>query len=123
MWLAIGCSSLDRCCTTASRATPSCCVSSEAGSARCYASIAVAGPARGIDRRRVLTSQRHPTLIQALGQLAGDRLDLREPAVELASAIHDYIEIWHNTKRRHSALNMLTPSEYENQHQQQEIAA
>jgi putative transposase len=43
--------------------------------------------------------------------------------IELASAIHDYIEIWHNTKRRHSALNMLTPSEYENQHQQQEIAA
>jgi putative transposase len=43
--------------------------------------------------------------------------------VELASAIHHYIEIWHNTKRRHSALNMLTPSEYENQHHQQEIAA
>lgn len=43
--------------------------------------------------------------------------------VELASAIHDYIEIWHNTKRRHSALNMLTPSEYENQHQQRQIAA
>lgn len=42
--------------------------------------------------------------------------------VELASAIHDYIEIWHNTKRRHSALNMLTPTEFENQHQQQ-IAA
>jgi putative transposase len=42
--------------------------------------------------------------------------------VELASAIHDYIEIWHNTRRRHSALNMLTPSEYENQHQQPEIA-
>jgi len=43
--------------------------------------------------------------------------------VELASAIHDYIEIWHNTRRRHSALNMLTPSEYENHHQQREIAA
>jgi putative transposase len=43
--------------------------------------------------------------------------------VELASAIHDYIEIWHNTRRRHSALNMLTPSEYESHHQQQEIAA
>lgn len=43
--------------------------------------------------------------------------------VELAAAIHDYIEIWHNTRRRHSALNMLTPTEYENQHQQQEIAA
>jgi len=43
--------------------------------------------------------------------------------LELATAIHDYIEIWHNTKRRHSALNMLTPSEYENQHQPQQIAA
>jgi transposase InsO family protein len=43
--------------------------------------------------------------------------------VELASAIHDYIEIWHNTRRRHSALNMLTPTEFENQHQQQQIAA
>ena len=29
--------------------------------------------------------------------------------VELATAIHDYIEIWHNTRRRHSALQMLTP--------------
>jgi putative transposase len=38
--------------------------------------------------------------------------------VELATAMHDYIEIWHNTRRRHSALNMLTPTEYENQHQQ-----
>lgn len=43
--------------------------------------------------------------------------------VELAAAIHDYIEIWHNTRRRHSALNMLTPTEFENQHQQQQIAA
>jgi transposase InsO family protein len=43
--------------------------------------------------------------------------------VELASAIHDYIETWHNTRRRHSALNMLTPSEYENQRQQRQIAA
>jgi transposase InsO family protein len=38
-------------------------------------------------------------------------------------AIHDYIEIWHNTRRRHSALNMLTPTEYENQHLQPQIAA
>jgi transposase InsO family protein len=33
--------------------------------------------------------------------------------IELASAIHDYIELWHNTRRRHSALGMLTPSEVE----------
>jgi putative transposase len=43
--------------------------------------------------------------------------------VELASAIHDYIEIWHNTRRRHSTLNMLTSTEYENQQQQQQQIA
>jgi len=36
--------------------------------------------------------------------------------IELANAIHDYIELWHNTKRRHSALGMLTPTEYETLH-------
>jgi len=43
--------------------------------------------------------------------------------VELAAAIHDYIEIWHNTRRRHSALNMLTPIEYEKEHQRRRTAA
>jgi putative transposase len=33
--------------------------------------------------------------------------------IELASAIHDYIELWHNTRRRHSALGMRTPAEIE----------
>ncbi len=33
--------------------------------------------------------------------------------IELASAIHDYIELFHNTRRRHSALGMFTPSEAE----------
>jgi transposase InsO family protein len=37
--------------------------------------------------------------------------------IELATAIHDYIETFHNTRRRHSALNMLTPIEYEQRHQ------
>ncbi|HEV3319828.1 MAG TPA: IS3 family transposase, partial [Solirubrobacteraceae bacterium] len=37
--------------------------------------------------------------------------------------IHDYIEIWHNTSKRHSALNMLTPIEFENQHTTTTIAA
>lgn len=37
--------------------------------------------------------------------------------LELATAIHDYIETFHNTTRRHSALNMLTPTEYENHYQ------
>jgi transposase InsO family protein len=29
------------------------------------------------------------------------------------AAIHDYIELFHNTRRRHSALGMLTPTEAE----------
>ena len=33
--------------------------------------------------------------------------------VELANAIFDYIEIFHNRQRRHSALGYLTPIEYE----------
>jgi transposase InsO family protein len=33
--------------------------------------------------------------------------------IELASAINDYIELWHNTRRCHSALGMLTPTEIE----------
>lgn len=33
--------------------------------------------------------------------------------VELANAIFDYIEIFHNRQRRHSALNYRTPVEYE----------
>ena len=36
--------------------------------------------------------------------------------IELATAIHDYIELFHNTRRRHSALGMLSPTEYEDLH-------
>jgi putative transposase len=42
--------------------------------------------------------------------------------VELATAIHDYIERFHNRRRCHSSLNMLTPIEYEDLHQQATIA-
>jgi putative transposase len=33
--------------------------------------------------------------------------------LELANAIFEYLEIFHNRQRRHSALGMLTPTEYE----------
>ncbi len=33
--------------------------------------------------------------------------------VELANAIFDYIEIFHNRQRRHSALGYLTPNQFE----------
>jgi putative transposase len=34
--------------------------------------------------------------------------------IELANAIFEYLEIWHNRHRRHSRLGMLTPIEFEN---------
>jgi putative transposase len=37
--------------------------------------------------------------------------------VELANAIFEYLEIFHNRQRRHSALGMLTPVEFETVHQ------
>jgi putative transposase len=37
--------------------------------------------------------------------------------VELANAIFEYLEIFHNRQRRHSTLGMLTPVEYETRHQ------
>lgn len=33
--------------------------------------------------------------------------------IELANAIFDYIEIFHNRQRRHSSLGMMTPTEFE----------
>ena len=33
--------------------------------------------------------------------------------VELANAMFEYLEIFHNRQRRHSSLGMLTPTEYE----------
>jgi transposase InsO family protein len=36
--------------------------------------------------------------------------------VELSTAMADYIDHFHNTQRRHSALEMLTPTEYEQLH-------
>jgi putative transposase len=36
--------------------------------------------------------------------------------VELANAIVEYLEIFHNRKRRHRSLGMLTPFEFEKMH-------
>jgi putative transposase len=33
--------------------------------------------------------------------------------VELANAIFEYLEIFHNRTRRHSSLGMLTPVQFE----------
>ncbi len=36
--------------------------------------------------------------------------------VELANAIFAYLEVFHDRQRRHSALGMLTPVEFETRH-------
>ena len=42
--------------------------------------------------------------------------------LELANAIFEYLEIFHNRQRRHSALGMLTPIEFETRHQSATVA-
>lgn len=36
--------------------------------------------------------------------------------LELANAIFEYLEIFHNRQRRHSSLGMVSPIEYERRH-------
>jgi putative transposase len=36
--------------------------------------------------------------------------------VELANAIFEHLEVFHNRRRRHSSLRMLTPIEFEKMH-------
>ena len=43
----------------------------------------------------------------------GNYLTADKTRVELANAIFDYLEIFHNRRRRHSALGYRTPIEYE----------
>jgi transposase InsO family protein len=42
--------------------------------------------------------------------------------VELANAIFEYLEIFHNRQRRHSTLGMLTPIEFETRHHSATVA-
>lgn len=41
---------------------------------------------------------------------------------ELANAIFEYLEIFHNRQRRHSALGMMSPVEYEQRNESQTAA-
>ena len=47
----------------------------------------------------------------------------RKTRIELSTALFEYLEIFHNRTRRHSALAMLTPLEYENINNQTANAA
>jgi len=43
--------------------------------------------------------------------------------IELANAIFEYIEVFYNRRRRHSALSYATPHEYDLAHTPQLISA
>ncbi|MFJ3799927.1 IS3 family transposase [Streptomyces sp. NPDC090088] len=48
------------------------------------------------------------------GVLLGPSADRRwRTRMELSTALFEYLEIFHNRQRRHSALGMLTPSQHE----------
>ena len=42
-----------------------------------------------------------------------DLVEAGRPIAEVANAIFDYLEVFHNRQRRHSALGMLSPIEFE----------
>ncbi|MCC8245006.1 integrase core domain-containing protein [Saccharothrix sp. NEAU-S10] len=52
------------------------------------------------------------------GRVQTELLDRRRwrTRLELANALFEYLEMFHNRRRRHTALGMLTPIEYELRH-------
>ena len=42
--------------------------------------------------------------------------------IELANAIFEYLEIWHNRQRRHTSLGMPVPIEFEARHEHRTAA-
>jgi hypothetical protein len=62
----------------------------------------------------------HDAMIESFGsRMQVELLDRRSwrTRVELANAIFEYLEIFHNRQRRHSALGMFTPVEFETRHE------
>jgi len=59
------------------------------------------------------------------GRLQTELLDRQRwrTRIELANAIFEYLEVFHNRRRRHSALGWLTPIEYERLHTTSRVAA
>jgi hypothetical protein len=67
----------------------------------------------------------HNAMIESFwSRMQVERLDRRSwrTRVELANAIFEYLEIFHNRQRRRSALSMLTPVEFETRHETATVA-
>jgi transposase InsO family protein len=78
------------------------------------------GPARQGFWAGALDGQRRRLLRQRHGRAFWSRMQVElldrhrwRTRVELANAIFEYLEIFHNRQRRHSSLGMLTPIEFE----------
>ncbi|MEV4418309.1 IS3 family transposase, partial [Catellatospora sp. NPDC049609] len=86
---------------------------SPAKSGHCYARYA----ATTASREPLLDSYRsvNGMMESFWGRMQTELLDRQrwKTRIELANAIFDYLEIFHNRQRRHSSLNMLSPIEYE----------
>ena len=76
----------------------------------------------GLDRRPV-GQRRGRELLRLARERAPPPRALRRRASRPACGVFWYIECFYNPRRRHSSLGMLSPIEYEQQHQQEAIAA
>ena len=74
-----------------------------------------AGPVDGLNRATATTTEDRIIL----GRMQTELLNRKrwKARIELANAIFDYLEIFHNSQRRHSALGMRIPIEFELLHQ------
>ena len=75
-------------------------------------------------RQRIADTQRTAVIESFWSRMQVELLDRRRwrTRVELANAIFEYLEIFHNRQRRHSALGMLTPVEFGTRHKQAKMA-
>jgi transposase InsO family protein len=64
-----------------------------------------------------------PRGLQPTGDQNGLNRRRWKTRVELANAIFEYLEVFHNRQRRHSALEMRTPIEHERLHTQPSAVA
>ena len=71
-----------------------------------------------VDQARGEFAQVRDTMVvEAFGsRMQVELLDRRRwrTRIEPANAIFEYLEIWHNRRRRHSALGWVSPIEFEN---------
>ena len=82
--------------------------------------------------RRLVEAGLHPSMGSAgdaldnamceslIGTLKIEPLDRRayRSVDDVATDVFDWIETWHNRRRRHTSLDMISPLEFEGQHHQ-----